>query len=87
MPGFNRNIVECKAIINAFAILYFLRFNRNIVECKVLSPPCSLQITLVLIETLWNVKRGQGTVDVIVVGSFNRNIVECKVTSLSSWNV
>ena len=36
----------------------------------------------VLIETLWNVKRGQGTVDVIVVGSFNRNIVECKVANL-----
>ena len=54
----NRNIVECKDGYATFGDPVEFSINRNIVECKVIiyfilssCPP------LVLIETLWNVKR------------------------------
>ena len=37
-------------------VLFFIRINRNIVECKALKCLFGLDTSLVLIETLWNVK-------------------------------
>ena len=51
--------------------------NRNIVECKVAEPCCILQVSLVLIETLWNVKKKGSPVLV----HLNRVLIE------TLWNV
>ena len=37
VPGFNRNIVECKGIHHAPVTAASSSFNRNIVECKVIA--------------------------------------------------
>ena len=57
--GINRNIVECKErkAINESEVLVCI--NRNIVECKDSLFSESPAASLVLIETLWNVK-GEG---------------------------
>ena len=55
-------------------------FNRNIVECKVGGALFGgISNSIVLIETLWNVKINRNIYCRISVISFNRNIVECKV--------
>ena len=54
---FNRNIVECKAASKLPRAFLRLRFNRNIVECKATKRIDPVDATLVLIETLWNVKQ------------------------------
>ena len=54
-----------------------LSINRNIVECKVVSCETNPLESLVLIETLWNVKRHPPSQDHGEM-SINRNIVECK---------
>ena len=55
--GFNRNIVECKALSGYGRHRFFNGFNRNIVECKGRNTGARTgNESLVLIETLWNVK-------------------------------
>ena len=61
-------------------MIYLLqfRFNRDIVECKddvYVVWSCK---TLDLIETLWNVKKGQASHEGTSPDGFNRDIVECK---------
>ena len=58
-PGgrINRNIVECKAKNLALHWLVSPRINRNIVECKGRKQKEKSRMKIVLIETLWNVKR------------------------------
>ena len=51
----NRNIVECKLIIQCQQILTQTRINRNIVECKYTHNLYDNLHYLELIETLWNV--------------------------------
>ena len=53
----NRNIVECKSVINASNAFREKRINRNIVECKYGSPTSGKGAGQVLIETLWNVNK------------------------------
>ena len=55
--GFNRNIVECKERFPRHPCRLRRSFNRNIVECKVRQGTRYASATLVLIETLWNVKK------------------------------
>ena len=52
----NRNIVECKDTFDAGFVEGWNRINRNIVECKGRWQDAAIQMELVLIETLWNVK-------------------------------
>ena len=55
--GFNRNIVECKAKADGSSVTALSSFNRNIVECKGRNTGARTgNESLVLIETLWNVK-------------------------------
>ena len=52
--------------------------NRNIVECKEMaSERLAVCRSIVLIETLWNVKSAKN-VALFVTYRINRNIVECK---------
>ena len=61
----NRNIVECKVGRSLPLYVYCSSINRNIVECKVpLHLPQSVE-ALVLIETLWNVKKGGYVVKIL----------------------
>ena len=53
---FNRNIVECKEKNPDIIVDLGASFNRNIVECKDAGRKVRSSFTLVLIETLWNVK-------------------------------
>ena len=48
--------MECKDFGEIKEIAESNRINRNIVECKVETEIHSLELKLVLIETLWNVK-------------------------------
>ena len=76
----NRNIVECK-VLHCGQKNWFchIRINRNIVECKALwTTFLTFSCFLVLIETLWNVKRGQVIATPVENIGINRNIVECK---------
>ena len=50
--------MECKAASKLPRAFLRLRFNRNIVECKATKRIDPVDATLVLIETLWNVKIG-----------------------------
>ena len=52
--------------------------NRNIVECKVLMYSLEVCATVVLIETLWNVKTHIFHFSFLLEFRINRNIVECK---------
>ena len=54
--GINRNIVECKGEKVLAARNEEIGINRNIVECKVPLGSAASGTSLVLIETLWNVK-------------------------------
>ena len=60
------------------------RINRNIVECKGLFVRTPGLFSLVLIETLWNVKQ---TIRHLPISFFriNRNIVECKEVEVSMY--
>ena len=58
--------------------------NRNIVECKDHKLNNPLYQRIVLIETLWNVKRHEQHEQQTCVHGINRNIVECKVVSRRS---
>ena len=78
----NRNIVECKEQIVDFVLNLFIRINRNIVECKVTFYRNFVLFSVVLIETLWNVKKTMVASSTKIVGCINRNIVECKVLYL-----
>ena len=49
--------MECKAHCCDERLCLIARFNRNIVECKEPPDPESSSSLLVLIETLWNVKK------------------------------
>ena len=53
----NRNIVECKDSIRVLKYNPFDCINRNIVECKEESREIHSLQKMVLIETLWNVKK------------------------------
>ena len=58
IEGINRNIVECKVVSNPLRLHSSRGINRNIVECKGKSLLiASMKRLLVLIETLWNVKK------------------------------
>ena len=57
---FNRNIVECKEKNPDIIVDLGASFNRNIVECKDAGRKVRSSFTLVLIETLWNVKTADG---------------------------
>ena len=61
-----------------------LSINRNIVECKVVSCETNPLESLVLIETLWNVKL-QVRPPRMAALRINRNIVECKELSVSFY--
>ena len=76
---FNRNIVECKEAVRWLLCVLRMCFNRNIVECKDTHSRHIRKFNLVLIETLWNVKRLL-SVRRTCLPRFNRNIVECKVS-------
>ena len=52
----NRNIVECKAYFPASIQTAISSINRNIVECKASNFKDSINESVVLIETSWNVK-------------------------------
>ena len=54
----NRNIVECKEKYVYRTEDGILRINRNIVECKDRAYVSKSPQSIVLIETLWNVKKG-----------------------------
>ena len=54
-----------------------VRINRNIVECKGLKLRYIRSSGVVLIETLWNVKKRNNPIAIMRMG-INRNIVECK---------
>ena len=76
----NRNIVECKVtLLPGSTGCHDRSINRNIVECKVSKPPFITSLTLVLIETLWNVKSATISSIFASISGINRNIVECKV--------
>ena len=53
--------------------------NRNIMECKVNQAIGIVNNAVVLIETLWNVKKGEKGEKGDPGESINRNIMECKV--------
>ena len=48
--------MECKDRIHTIERKKSIRFNRNIMECKVITRINFYCSTVVLIETLWNVK-------------------------------
>ena len=75
--GFNRDIVECKDVIDWVAVKLSRRFNRDIVECKELQVAFFQAGIWDLIETLWNVK-GTQALPAALESRFNRDIVECK---------
>ena len=52
--------------------------NRNIVECKDKQAMKNIADSIVLIETLWNVKFLDNTIHCFALNCINRNIVECK---------
>ena len=54
--------------------------NRNIVECKGVRLLMFLFSCVVLIETLWNVKKIRKPLILLHGNRINRNIVECKVS-------
>ena len=60
MRGINRNIMECKSQYSGSISRQVLRINRNIMECKYDIGDTWNQENGVLIETLWNVKSGEG---------------------------
>ena len=65
--GINRNIVECKANQGRTLQASGSSINRNIVECKGSMdevPPEGR--TIVLIETLWNVKLLKGILEPVI---------------------
>ena len=85
----NRNIVECKAGTVTEQRCSVNRINRNIVECKDCCRRSSLVRTVVLIETLWNVKVDAKPLWYLGESRINRNIVECKdrhIHSLHRWS-
>ena len=53
----NRNIVECKGMLPGLKSGGGLRINRNIVECKAHKQHFTVYFCIVIIETLWNVKK------------------------------
>ena len=53
----NRNIVECKVDPWGTFEIDGGSINRNIVECKAISKMADNPVSVVLIETLWNVKK------------------------------
>ena len=52
----NRNIMECKEINYEEGTIEVTCINRNIMECKGVFLAISISSSIVLIETLWNVK-------------------------------
>ena len=74
---FNRDIVECKDVIDWVAVKLSRRFNRDIVECKELQVAFFQAGIWDLIVTLWNVK-GTQALPAALESRFNRDIVECK---------
>ena len=69
--------MECKDDISVNDETPVHSINRNIVECKDRRSSLLLPAKKVLIETLWNVKKGSSQSDLSDY-SINRNIVECK---------
>ena len=55
-------------------------------ECKVLSPVSLWLVLLVLIETLWNVKKRRHVRKYLFQPGINRNIVECKAVLRLLYN-
>ena len=85
----NRNIVECKEQQGHQETAWWQGINRNIVECKDCCRRSSLVRTVVLIETLWNVKVDAKPLWYLGESRINRNIVECKdrhIHSLHRWS-
>ena len=78
LPGFNRNIVECKGFFSTPFQPASECFNRNIVECKAVIVLINYLLGCVLIETLWNVNNGDPDAGNALRVGFNRNIVECE---------
>ena len=75
---FNRDIVECKVVKGKVVNKPILGFNRDIVECKGAVLHFLTVFVCDLIETLWNVKYGNGKLPPYSKIGFNRDIVECK---------
>ena len=67
---FNRYMVECEYINIFHAVLAKSSFNRYMVECEYSLSKISFALSLVLIDTWWNVntnKLGAGTEEVVVL--------------------
>ena len=77
-PGINRNIVECKETCDDGIENRYRGINRNIVECKAGKERKNTCYSVVLIETLWNVKSCDRRAQSVRTLRINRNIVECK---------
>ena len=56
ISSINRNIVECKVYLICSSMVSACGINRNIVECKASNFKDSINESVVLIETSWNVK-------------------------------
>ena len=74
---FNRYIVECKDTFGAAGTDAKTGFNRYIVECKAIFPATAATCTDDLIDTLWNVKKGDRGEDDI----FHADLID------TLWNV
>ena len=75
--GFNRYMVECEYIARFRFFKRICRFNRYMVEGEYSLSKISFALSLVLIDTWWNVNMWN-----LVAGedysSFNRYMVECE---------
>ena len=52
-------MVECESINNAFALFRTISFNRYMVECELITSVLTVIVLRVLIDTWWNVNKGQ----------------------------
>ena len=86
LTSINRNIVECKVNNGMLTGFNGISINRNIVECKDCCRRSSLVRTVVLIETLWNVKVDAKPLWYLGESRINRNIVECKDAFLEDFD-
>ena len=95
----NRNIVECKEVLERFRFARKHRINRNIVECKGCSFCPEMDLNCCINRNIVECKVPQQYHSSRFSPRINRNIVECKVVSdkpaevmafvliETSWNV
>ena len=78
ITGLNRNILECKFCPPVLLVIYNSCLNRNILECKSEILSAAAFLSVVLIETYWNVNTAD-TAPGELISRLNRNILECKL--------